>query len=576
MENIISIHVKFDTCCMWWRWRKFYGGSGGTTDIEDLPDVGDYSTEETLQLSGMVTKGNVVEDNWVQKKLEEKFNVTIENTHVDTWDSDEVSILVASGDLPDTFTFTTGGMTPRDFQKQGLTRTIPREMIEKYAPLYAEMLDEVDNGLGWKMNLADDTDDEYTALVGLQSHTEGLLWAPTLRMDWMENLGIPIPDDAEPIGDSDGYERIYMTEHSYTIEELDEILDAFTNDDPNNSGKNDTYGMLPFNNNINWGLTLFGAYGVAPGYNLMENGELKHATISEKYRDTLIQLADWYDRGIIDPEWTTLEERTAWEKYQSDKIGYYLAQRAYIAQENWTEGRAPQNILDANPDAKLLVTGPEIGPEGDSGQPSYLPVTLLGDNHLISADVTDEELARYLQMYDFINHDPEGVWTNYGNPGEHSDWAGEPGKSTLIVRDEYDAEEGEMGFMSYRHRSYPGDSFYWLTHTKTIELMDNYFAKPEIIEKYEIRPETYDLFNETDWTEKEDYYGAQLTTLADEFRMNGITGEIDIEAEWDNYVQTYLDNGGQEIIDEMKKAPSVDELRGENPKASNVEPLDKN
>lgn len=553
------------------------GGNGGSTepvDISELPEPGDFETQETLQLSGMVTKGGVEDGNYVQERLEEEFNVEIINTHTDTWDSNETAILVASNELPDTFTFTTGGMSPREFYEDGMTRSIPREMIETYAPRYAEMLDTIDNGLGWRMNLVPGSEDEYTALVGLQSHTEGIIWAPTLRMDWLENLGFDIPEDAEPIGDEDGYERIYWTDYQYTMEELEEILLAFTNDDPDGDGQNNTYGMLPFNNNTNWGMSYFGAYGLGLGYNLIEDDQLKPALISEAYRDALINLADWYEQGIIDPEWTTLDEQNAWEKYQSGSIGYYIAQRTYLAQESWTEGRAPHNILNADPDAKLLAFPGEVGPEGKSGQASYLPVTLLGDAHHISASVTDAELARYLQMFDFINHDPGGIWTNFGVPGEHSEWAAKPYKSTLRVKPEFTPEEGEIGFMAYRHRTYPGDSFYWLSELKTVELMDRHFAHPDVVEEMAIRPATYDLFNETEQTEITEYYGGQLDTITSEFRTQAITGEIDVEAEWDAYVQRYLDSGGTELIEEMEKAPTVEELLGEDPIPSNVPPID--
>lgn len=551
-------------------------GSESSTETAALPEPGDYNTTESLQLSGVVTRGNIEDDNWVQQKLEDQFNVEIENTKIDTWSSDETAVMIASGDLPDVWSFTGDSMKPQEYYENGLTRTIPREMIEKYAPMYAQMLDEIDNGLGWEMHQSPDNPDEYLSLVGLQSHAEGLLWAPTLRLDWMEELGIDIPEDATPIGDSDGFERIYFTDHSYSLEELEEILTAFTFEDPDGNGQDDTYGMMPFNDNLNWGITYFGSYGIAPhntDWNLMENDELITPVISENYKDSLVNLADWYDKGIIDPEWTTLTERTAWEKYQQGKIGYYLAQRTYLAQEDWTTGRAPHNLIQNDPDAKLLVFPGEDG-EAGVGQGSFMPVTLLGDQMQIAADVTDEELARYLQIFDFINHDEEGVWATYGNPGEHSDWAGEEGKSTLVVRDEYPREEGDMGFWAYNHRSYPGDRFYWLTHMKTIELMENHFNVPEVVEELEIRPHTYDLFNETDKIDIESRYKAQLDTLVNEFRMNGITGAIDIESDWDQYVENYLNNGGKELIDAMNQAPTLDELLGENPKRTNVEPLE--
>lgn len=533
----------------------------GRVDVSSLPEAGDFSERIPLQLSGSVTRGKAVDGNWVQKRLEEQFNIEIENTKVDTWDAQQLSVMIASNDLPDVFAFTAGGMSSADFHKQGLTRSIPKEMLEKYAPNYTKMLDEVNNGLGWHMNKAEGTDDEYVALVGLQSHTEGLLWAPTLRLDWMENLGLTIPDDLKPVGDaSNNGDRIFTTSTSYTLDELEEILLAFSKNDPDGNGKNDTYGMLPWNNNNNWSTTLFGAYGFASGMNLEQDGKLIFPEISEPYKEAMLKLSDWYDKGIIDPEWTTMQEKTGWDKYKAGKVGYWIAQRAYIAQESWTDGRAPQNILSADPNAKILVLEPETGPEGQQGVPAYTPVTLLGDAMHISKKVTDEQLARYLQLFDWMTYSDDAYWTKYGEPGEHSDWLGEPGDSTLIVRDEFPLEEEEMGFWSYNFRSYPGKHWAWLTYPKTRELMEDFFNKPEVVEELAIRPYKSDLMNETDLRILNERYQEQLSTMTSEFFMKGIVGDIDIEEEWDSYVETWRANGGNEIMAETEKAPLVSDL----------------
>lgn len=530
------------------------------TDISSLPEAGDFSEKIPLHLSGSLTRGKVVDGNWVQERLEEQFNIDIENVKIDTWDSQQTSVMVASGDLPDVFAFTSGGMSPLDFHKQGLIRTIPREMLEKYAPNYSKMLDEVNNGLGWQMNKVEGTE-EYASLTGLQSHTEGLLWAPTLRLDWMENLGLEIPDDLKAVGDSSNNgDRIFTTSTSYTIDELEEILLAFSKNDPDGNGKNDTYGMLPWNNNNNWSTTLFGAYGFATGMNFQEEGELIFPEISQPYKEAMLKLSDWYDQGIIDPEWTTMQEQTGWDKYKAGKVGYWIAQRAYIAQEPWTDGRAPQNILKADPNAKILVLEPETGPEGKQGIPAYTPVTLLGDSLQISKDVTDEQLARYLQLFDWMTYSEDAYWTKYGEPGEHSDWLGEEGDSALAVREEFPMEEEDMGFWSYNFRSYPGQHGIWLTYPKTRELMEEFFNKPEVVEKLAIRPYKSDLMNETDLRSLNERYREQLSTMSSEFFMKGIVGDIDIEKDWDNYVKTWRENGGDEIIAETDKAPLVSDL----------------
>ncbi|PAV31169.1 ABC transporter substrate-binding protein [Virgibacillus profundi] len=530
-------------------------------NMEELPDVEDYSEKLTLHLSGSFTQGEIEDDNWVQKKLEEMFNVEIVNTKLNTWNADETSLAVASGDVPDTFSFTSGTLTAQEMYDGGVTRTIPKEMIKKYAPRYSEMLDE--NQPGWDLNLLSGSNEEYIQLTGLQSHTKGILWAPTFRLDWLEELGIEPPGEIKPVGPDGGLERIYFTDEAYSLEEVEEILKAFTFDDPDGNGKDDTYGLLPYNNQLHWMTTIMGAHGVAPGYNLMEDDKLKSAEISNKYKEGLKLLAKWYDMGIVDPEWTTLDVEKAWEKYKIGKTGYFTAQRSYVAMEDWTKLRAPQNLILSDPDAKLLVTAPEIGPDGQQGEGSWMPVTLLGDGFQIAKDVTDIELARILQIFDYINHDDEARWTLYGEVGEHSEWQGTPEESAILVKEEYPAEEGDMGFWAYNFRTYPGERLKWLTSEYTFNLMEQFFAKPEVVEEMAIRPYRYDLFEETKGLELEKRYSGQLDTIVDEFRMRAIVGEIDVDKEWDSYVENWLNNGGQEILDELEKAPKVSDLLAE-------------
>ncbi|WP_318615853.1 ABC transporter substrate-binding protein [Sporosarcina sp. YIM B06819] len=532
---------------------------GAEVDVAQLPEAGDFSEKLTLNLSGSITRGKVEDDNYVQKRLEEQFNIKIENTKLDTWNAEQVNLMVASGDLPDTFAFTAGGQTSQQLYDSGLTRTIPKEMLEKYAPRYMKMLEE--NQPGPILNLKKGTDNEYLQLVGQYSHVYGLPWGPTLRLDWLENLGIEPPGEMTQVGPSGGREKIFYTDAAYTLDELEEILTAFTFDDPDGNGKNDTYGISPANNNLNWAQSLLGAFGLGSGYNFLEDGELVKTEISQKYKEFLKTMAKWYDMGLIDPEFTTIDEKTSWEKYKQGNIGYYIAQPSYLAMDDWAKGRAPQNIVE-NPQstAKILATGPEIGPDGNQGVRAYLPVVNLADSFYVSKDVTDEELARILQIFDYINHDNDARWTLFGEVGEHSDWEGEPNKSALKVRPEFAKEEGNSGFWAYNFRTYDKERVQWINSEYTLKLKNEFYARDDIQEKMLIRPYKWDMLNETDLKELENRYSGQLNTIVDEFRMKAIVGEVDIDKEWDKYVKNYLKNGGEQMIEELDKAPIVEDL----------------
>ncbi|MGE8079871.1 ABC transporter substrate-binding protein [Peribacillus loiseleuriae] len=551
----MSSALIFTTACS----SKEAGNAVQKVDIESLPKAGDFSKELELNLSGSITRGKVEDGNYVQKRLEKQFNIKIENTKVDTWNTDQVNLMVASGDVPDTFAFTAGGKSPQELFDAGLTRTIPKEMLEKYAPRYMKMLAE--NPPGLEMNLLSGADNEYLQLVGLYSHVDGLTWTPTFRLDWLEKLGIDPPGEIKQVGPSGGREKIYFTDAAYTIEEVEAILKAFTFDDPDGNGKNDTYGISPYHNATNWSASLMGSFGLAPGFNFLEDDKLVVTEVSKKYKEFLKLMARWYEMGLVDPEFTTLDDKKSWEKYKQGKIGYYIAQSSYIAMDDWAKGRAPQNIVEnPNSTAKLLATAPEIGKDGQQGVGAFIPVGNLADAFYISKKVTDEELARILQIFDYINFDNDARWTLYGEVGEHSDWEGTPEKSALKVRPEYALEEGNSGFWAYNFRTYDKERVQWFTSEYTMNLRKEFFAREDVKDTMMIRPYKWDVLNKTNLKDIDKRYKGQLTTIVDEFRMKAIVGEIDIDKEWDGYVENWMKNGGKETLAEMEKAAVVSDI----------------
>ena len=142
----------------------------------------------------------------------------------------------------------------------------------------------------------------------------------------------------------------------------------------------------------------------------------------------------------------------------------------------------------------------------------------------------------------------------------HSDWEGEPEKSALKVRPEFAAEEGNSGFWAYNFRTYDKDRVPWFQSEYTMKLKNDLFAREDVKEKMLIRPYKWDLLNETNIKEVDKRYKGQLDTIVAEFRMKAIVGEVDIDKEWDNYVENWMNNGGSELLAELEKAPKVSDL----------------
>jgi hypothetical protein len=133
----------------------------------------------------------------------------------------------------------------------------------------------------------------------------------------------------------------------------------------------------------------------------------------------------------------------------------------------------------------------------------------LSDAFYVNKNVTDEELARILQIFDYINHDDDARWTLHGEVGVHSDWEGEPEKSALKVRPEWVLEEGNSGFWAYNFRTYSPKRVSWFTSEYTMKLKNEFYAREDIKEKMLIRPYKYDLLNETNLKEVEKRYNGR-------------------------------------------------------------------
>ncbi|WP_135546445.1 type 2 periplasmic-binding domain-containing protein [Paenibacillus cymbidii] len=521
---------------------------------------GDFSKKLEISWVGNLARGKIEDNNFVQKKLEEKFNVKLINKKIDINNPDQVNLMLASGDLPEA-TFFVNSFTKT--YNDGLLRTIPKAMIQKYAPKYAKMLD--DNATGWLINTVPGKPEEYTALTGIGENVAGLIMAQTYRLDWLEKLGIKPKGTLTPVGTSGGKERIFFTKEAFTMEENAKIFDAFVNGDPDGNGKKDTFAITPNNQSMYWwASTLMGAYGLgtqnSATFNFEENGKLVEATISTKYKDFLKAMFVWYKKGYIEPEFTTLNISKSWEKYATGKVGFTVAEYSGASMDNGNLGRPVGNLLTKDTSAKILITPPSIGPDGKQGAGAYLPVTTFARHFAVRKDVSDEKLIRILQMFDYINFDKEGeVLTRYGEVNTHFKWQGEPYRSAAIFNDGV-TNEGQYGFGYYTHQLNTKSIMTYFTSAETMKLVNDYFFHPDYGLKQIIRPYRFDYFNETKYADLKNKYGAKLDTLTNEMTFKAIIGEVNIDQAWDAYVKNWQDSGGAELLAELAKSPKVADL----------------
>lgn len=161
-----------------------------------------------------------------------------------------------------------------------------------------------------------------------------------LRQDWLDKLGLSVPT---------------------TYDEYIKVLEAFTTQDPDGNGVNDTYGVTaagimttdaPFTNYLPefW-------QDAYPDFYQKEDGTWVDGFSEQATSDALQRLKDAYNLGVIDIEITTNKTSSCRDKLYSSKVGAFTY---WAGKWNMT---LDENVKAITPEASLVAIPPiaELG-----------------------------------------------------------------------------------------------------------------------------------------------------------------------------------------------------------------------
>lgn len=176
--------------------------------------------------------------------------------------------------------------------------------------------------------------------------TDGLV----IRKDWLTKLGLEAPK---------------------TLDDFLAVAKAFTYNDPDGNGSNDTYGMCAFIDGS--GLSqaglgprfdfIFGAYGVAGVWNLSSADSFAMNARSTNFMKAVDYIKTLNDEKVIDPDWPTLKKDEFRARWKQGKCGMMIENFAALA------NKSNYKDFDANfPDGEWIVIAPPTGPDGLSSE----------------------------------------------------------------------------------------------------------------------------------------------------------------------------------------------------------------
>lgn len=248
----------------------------------------------TLKLVHQIPPEINLQDNPILKKAEELTGIKldIEAPPMNNY-SDRLNIIMASGDLPDFFI----GGTDRDFEnwsKQGLLMELDGKITaDKYPNLMKNI-----NAERW----GDTTSANTGKIQGVPKPNNVDMWGYLINNEWLKNVNMQPPT---------------------TIDEFLKVSAAFSRNDPDKNGKDDTYGYTCRDDiwhldtefiKTAWNLSIHHGLADADGsYRARHNqpGTMEYLSLLKKM----------FDEKIIDPEFFTNKDTIFQEKFLQGKAG---------------------------------------------------------------------------------------------------------------------------------------------------------------------------------------------------------------------------------------------------------------
>lgn len=312
---------------------------------------------------------------------------------------EKVNIMMASGDLPDLMSVNRTNFEKLYKAGQLADITVP---MQEYASQYTKKY--MTGEYASLLDAAVKDGRIYGEASGASyKESANMLW---IRADWLKKLGLSEPK---------------------TMADLEKILDAFVNGDPDGNGQKDTYaigvaGANMAGNSANFGLNaaFFNMFHSYPGQWVKNGaGELEQGMFGAGYRDgtkaALGKLAEWYAKGYLNQDFALMDDAKLQEDMTSGKFGL-------VFQDLWGAYWPLLLTLDKDPNSDWVPVGI---PSADD-KPAMNNNTV-GSVYWINVANKNfahpEALVKMTNLYHDLNNNPEAAteWTTYNtNPVDNN------------------------------------------------------------------------------------------------------------------------------------------------------------
>lgn len=304
-------------------------GAGDRPSASD----GDRPTIKWLT-TGDAAARPIAEDDRILQAIEDKLGINLEVNIVPEGNVDKVNVQMASGDFPDIVTGSWGTSATQQWIDDGIV--IP---LNDYFDTNEAIKSWCEKDYNWT---AFDGKFYGIPFINQYNAANSLIM---MRQDWLDKLGLKYPS---------------------TLEEMKDVLYAFTDSDPDGNGQNDTYGYTAGKPDSVTGITNFEWVFFANGltyadYAMDAEGNIIPWFEYEGFIPSMKYIKDLWDHGAIDPEIMMNDGVKSEEKFYQGRAG------SVVRPMYRHVSRHENSLHQLFPDASIVYGRPPMGPDGSFG-----------------------------------------------------------------------------------------------------------------------------------------------------------------------------------------------------------------
>lgn len=437
-------------------------------------------------------------DNEFFKEMEKRTGVHIEFlTPATGEEQSNFNLMIASGELPDI-------IVRSDLYTQGLDSGIDDGYFLDMTPYLDTFLSDYNSRRQLSDSIIKDTTTDagkIGALYAIYTEEQRPWMGMQLREDWLKDLSLDMP---------------------VTYDDWEEMLTAFKE-------QKNAYAPLSLNNNGYMVLSNAMSAGFDAMFDFMNvDGKVTYGPMTDGWRQYLTKMADWYKKGLIDPDYmTSAAFFVDMEKVTTGQTGAWSSMYTMPALYEASSQDPNMNIAAVAPPKVNATDTTHIRLKNRSVN---IPVS-------ISADSENAELC--MKWLNYLYTEEGSLLANYGmeNVSFVYDESGKPMFNDTIIKN---PDGLSMSQAQAKYTCPPSALSVYYDWTRELASVPE-----EDIASYDIWGSSLDdyvLPNFLSFTSEESKERASImsdiTTFVNESTNQFITGVKDIETEWDDYVST--------------------------------------